>query len=116
MTSQPYNKPIIMQLVQHPASVQVVIPARNEQDCIGRCLESLVSQQGITFQITVVDDGSTDRTRDIAESFVGVRGMSASDPPPGGMGTCTALISGTRGATADCLLLTDADTLHYSCS
>jgi len=102
-----------MQCVQQPASVQVVIPARNEQDCIGRCLESLVSQKEITFQITVVDDGSTDRTRAIAESFPGVRVMSASEPPPGVMGKCNALMTGTRGATAEWLLLTDADTFHY---
>ncbi len=102
-----------MQLVQHPATVQVVIPARNEQDCLGRCLESLVNQQGISFQITVVDDGSTDRTRAIAESFAGVSVISAGEPAPGVMGKCNALITGTRGATAEWLLLTDADTFHY---
>jgi glycosyltransferase involved in cell wall biosynthesis len=102
-----------MQLVQHPADVQVVIPARNEEDCIGRCLESLVSQQGIAFQITVVDDGSTDRTRAIAESFARVRVIAAGEPAPGVMGKCNALMTGTRGATAEWLLLTDADTFHY---
>src|SRR5258708_36499403 len=89
-----------MQLVQHPATVQVVIPARNEQDCLGRCLESLVNQQGISFQITVVDDGSTDRTRAIAESFAGESVISAGEPAPGAMGTGNPLITGTRGATA----------------
>jgi glycosyltransferase involved in cell wall biosynthesis len=93
--------------------VDVVIPARNEEDCLGRCLESLVAQQGISFQITVVDDGSTDRTRAIAESFPGVRVLSAAEPKPGVMGKCNALIAGSAGRTAKWLLLTDADTVHY---
>ena len=36
--------------------VQVIIPARNEQECIGRCLQSLVSQQGIeVLKLTTSD-------------------------------------------------------------
>ena len=50
-------------------TVDIIVPARNEEDCIARCLESLLAQQGISFRITVVDDGSSDRTHAIAESF-----------------------------------------------
>jgi len=91
----------------------VVIPARNEEDCIGRCLQSLTSQEGIGLQITVVDDGSTDRTRAIASSFPGVRVIGAGEPPPGVSGKCNALIAGAEGAIAPWLLFTDADTFHY---
>lgn len=94
-------------------TVQIIIPARNEEDCLGRCLASLVSQQGIDFSITVVDDGSTDRTRDIAQSFPGVRVLSATEPLPGVSGKCNALIAGVQGATAPWLLFTDADTFHH---
>jgi glycosyltransferase involved in cell wall biosynthesis len=94
-------------------AVDVIIPARNEKDCLGRCLQSLVAQQGISFQITVVDDGSTDRTRAIAESFPGVRVLVATEPKPGVMGKCNALIIGAAGAKAQWLLFTDADTFHY---
>lgn len=94
-------------------TVQVIVPARNEEDCIGRCLESLVTQQGISFEITVVDDGSTDRTRAIAESFSGVRVLSSTEPLPGVSGKCNALIAGSQGCHADWLLFTDADTVHY---
>ena len=94
-------------------TVDVIIPARNEEDCLGRCLESLVAQQGISFQITVVDDGSTDRTRAIAESFPGVRVLSAGELKPGMTGKVNALVTGAKGSTAEWLLFTDADTYHY---
>ena len=49
--------------------VSVIIPARNEEASLGACLESLTTQAGIDFEIIVVDDGSTDRTAEIAKSF-----------------------------------------------
>ncbi|HEX3092027.1 MAG TPA: glycosyltransferase [Candidatus Angelobacter sp.] len=94
-------------------TVDVIIPARNEEDCLGRCLQSLVAQQGISFQITVVDDGSTDRTRAIAESFPGVRVLSAGELKPGMTGKVNALVTGAAGSSAEWLLFTDADTFHY---
>ena len=102
-----------MPTAQAAATVQVVVPARDEQDSIGRCLESLVAQQGIAFQVTLVDDGSSDRTRAIAESFAGVVVIAPSAPAPDVSGKCNALIQGAEGATAKWLLFTDADTFHY---
>jgi glycosyltransferase involved in cell wall biosynthesis len=102
-----------METAHSEVTVHMIIPARNEEDCIGRCLESLVGQQGIGFQITVVDDGSTDRTRAIAESFLQVRVLSAAEPSPGVMGKCNALITGAKGLRTKWLLFTDADTVHY---
>ena len=93
--------------------VEIVVPARNEEDCLGRCLESLTGQKGIAFAITVVDDASTDSTRAVAASFPGVRVLTASAPPPGMSGKVNALIEGARGATAKWLLFTDADTFHF---
>lgn len=70
-------------------------------------------QEGIEHRITVVDDGSTDRTRAVAESFPAVQVISATEPHGGISGKCNALITGAAGATADWLLFTDADTWHY---
>jgi hypothetical protein len=97
---------------QSPNAVDVIVPARNEEDNIARCLQSLVAQQGITFQITVVDDGSSDGTRAIAESFAGVRVIQAEEPAAGISGKSSALIQGVRAADAPWLLFTDADTEH----
>ncbi|HSK43192.1 MAG TPA: glycosyltransferase family 2 protein [Candidatus Binatia bacterium] len=111
--SPTYNNPIQMETDHPEVTVDVIIPARNEEDCIARCLQSLVDQQGIAFQITVIDDGSTDHTRAIAESFQGVQVLGATEPKPGVMGKCNALIIGAAGAKAQWLLFTDADTVHY---
>jgi glycosyltransferase involved in cell wall biosynthesis len=52
----------------HPV-VSIIVPARNEEACLGACLESLVTQTGIAFEMIMVDDESTDRTAEIAGSF-----------------------------------------------
>ncbi len=102
-----------METAHLEVTVQIIVPARNEEDCIGRCLESLVRQQGIGFEIIVVDDGSTDQTWGIAESFPPVHLISAPEPAPGITGKCNAVIIGAQKATAKWLLFTDADTVHY---
>ena len=46
-----------------------IVPARNEEANLANCLQSLVGQQGVSYEVIVVDDHSTDRTREIAQSF-----------------------------------------------
>lgn len=47
----------------------VVSPVRNESDYIERTLKSMISQQIKPHQWIIVDDGSTDDTREIAERY-----------------------------------------------
>ena len=54
--------------------VTVVIPARNEGRFIGPCIDSILSQDGVSLQVLVVDGDSSDGTRDI------VSGYAARDP------------------------------------
>lgn len=51
--------------------VSVVIAARNEEQYIGRCLESLLRQDypHDRFEMIVADGGSTDRTRELVQGF-----------------------------------------------
>ena len=92
--------------------VSVIVPARNEEACLGACLESVVAQRGVEFEVIVVDDGSTDRTRAIAGSFPSVRVIEAGPLPRGWSGKSNAAMTGARAARGDWLLFTDADTVH----
>jgi hypothetical protein len=94
--------------------VSVVVPARNEEACLALCLESLVSQTGIDFEIIVVDDASNDHTAEIARSFADVIVISAPPLPNSWTGKNNAISAGAKIAhsKAKWLLFTDADTVH----
>ncbi|MDZ7725060.1 MAG: glycosyltransferase [candidate division KSB1 bacterium] len=53
-------------------SITIVVPARNEEEHIGPCLDSLTLQNypAGKYEIIVVDDQSKDRTLDIIHSFM----------------------------------------------
>jgi glycosyltransferase involved in cell wall biosynthesis len=93
-------------------TVSVIVPARNEEACLRACLESLVAQTGVGFEIVVVNDASTDRTREIAQSFPQVRVVDADAPLSGWTGKNNAMATGERVALGEWLLFTDADTVH----
>jgi len=92
--------------------VSVIVPARNEEACLEACLISLTAQQGVPFEIIVVDDGSRDRTAAIARSFAGVTLIDAGPLPEGWSGKSNAACTGAQQARGQWLLFTDADTVH----
>lgn len=98
--------------------LSVIVPARNEQDCVGECLRSLVAQQedgwrlGREWEILLVDDHSVDGTRAIAEEIVGVTVMAAPKLEKGWTGKANAIWAGAQAARGEWLLFTDADTVH----
>ena len=49
---------------RHP-SVSIIIPARNEEGHIRKCLESLLEQNYLNIEIIAINDSSSDRTREI---------------------------------------------------
>src|ERR1700688_3524967 len=99
--------------IAQPA-VSVIVPARNEEFCLGECLQSLLSLTAVAFEVIVVDDHSTDRTREIAASFAsqGVRVIEAGSLPAGWTGKNNAVTAGAGEARGEWLLFTDADTIH----
>jgi glycosyltransferase involved in cell wall biosynthesis len=98
--------------------LSVIVPARNEEDCIGECLRSLASQSdtvfplGVDWEILVVDDGSTDQTRQIANSVEGVTVIEAPPLPNGWTGKANAVWTAAKQAKGEWLLFTDADTMR----
>jgi len=98
----------------------VIVPARNEEDCLAACLQSLVNQSdevfklGRDWELIVVDDHSTDRTAEIARGFAGVTVLEAGKLEPGQVwtGKNNAIWTAARQARGRWLLFTDADTTH----
>jgi glycosyltransferase involved in cell wall biosynthesis len=92
--------------------LSIIIPARNEEAALSDCLNSLIAQTGVAYEIIVVDDNSTDRTGEITQSFARVQVISPEPLQPGWTGKNNALIAGVKVARAKWLLFTDADTVH----
>ena len=85
----------------------VVVPAHNEEDFLGNCLDSLLDQDYPGgYEIIVVDNNSTDGTAAVASA----RGVTVvSEPRPG---VCWARQSGTSAAAGEIVVSTDADTVY----
>jgi dolichol-phosphate mannosyltransferase len=86
------------------ATVTVVLPARDEAERIGPCLEGLRGED-----VIVVDDGSSDGTAEIARSY-GARVVQAGPLPEGWLGKPWALQRGLEEASGEVVVSLDADT------
>ena len=97
--------------------VAVVVPARDEAPTIADALRSLLAQDYAgPLSVILVDDNSTDGTGAIARGLGDPRltVITGAARPPGWSGKLWAVAQGVAAApaTADYLLLTDADILH----
>lgn len=97
--------------------VSIVVPARNEEAGIGRCVASLTRQDYPSFEVIVVDDQSTDGTAEIVrrlprENADEVLLVQGEPLPEGWLGKPWACAQGAARARGDLLLFTDADTVH----
>jgi glycosyltransferase involved in cell wall biosynthesis len=86
--------------------ISVVVPFRNAEPHIERCLAALARQEPFDgeFDVFAVDDGSSDRSAEIVRGFPGVR-LLRSD----GAGPYAARNLGIRTSDGDVLAFTDAD-------
>jgi glycosyltransferase involved in cell wall biosynthesis len=80
-----------------------VIPALNEEACLGACLRSIQSQADADTEIVVVDNGSRDHTASIA-SQMGARVVGEEQ-----RGLSHARNRGARAASGDVVAFVDAD-------
>lgn len=105
-----------------PAALElsVIVPARNEAENLSACLASLVAQSeagfalGQQWELIVVDDNSTDLTREIASAVEGVTLLQAPELTSASAftGKNAACWAGAQAARGALLLFTDADTIH----
>lgn len=99
--------------------ISIIVPARNEQRNIQRCVTSLLEQDYASYEVIVVDDGSTDNTpcilNDIARHHPHgdkLWVLRLKDLPSDWAGKPHALHAGVQEAHGNWLLFTDADTWH----
>lgn len=101
--------------LQYP-SVSILVPARNEEQNIRRCLQSLLAQDYPDFEVLALDDDSGDGTRRILEPLAvsnpRLKVLFGSPPPEGLVGKNWACAQLARAARGDLLFFTDADTMH----
>ena len=104
--SKPHVKP----------KVSVILPARNEERFIERCLKSLAEQDYENYEIIAIDDRSDDRTgeiiKKITQKIPNLVYALADLKPEKWMGKNWACMEGFKKATGELLLFTDADTFH----
>jgi chlorobactene glucosyltransferase len=113
----------------HLPFVSIIVPARNEQDNIERCLLSLLHQDYPNFEVIVVDDNSTDNSLKIIQEIKGrIRGsgedkplprdrlkiISLTEKPDKWTGKTWASEQGYLHSSGNILLFTDADTCYMS--
>ena len=88
--------------------ITVIIPTRNRADLIGYAIDSLFAQKFTDWECLIIDDGSTDHTRDVVER------KTASDDrfvyvPRRPLGVCSARNHGVRIARGKYLCFLDSD-------
>ena len=125
-----YQMDIVVTPAEAPASaplISICVPARDEEQNIRRCVESLLAQTYPNFEIIVLDDRSTDSTPRILEEllqttkvattwqprsddFSRLRVIHGSDLPAGWAGKPHALTQVSASARGDWLCFVDADT------
>jgi chlorobactene glucosyltransferase len=90
--------------------VSVIIPARNEEDDLGGCLDGFLAQTYPSFELIVVDGGSSDQTREVARAR-GARVDLIEEPPlpDQWVGKNWACWTGAQKARGEYLLFADAD-------
>jgi chlorobactene glucosyltransferase len=115
----PARDPAVSPLRPADPTVSIIVPARNEERNIRRCVTSLLEQDYEYYEIIVVDDGSTDATGRILDELIATHPngkrlwvLRLRDLPTGWAGKPHALHCGVQEARGEWLLFTDADTWH----
>ncbi|MDQ4080005.1 MAG: glycosyltransferase [Gemmatimonadota bacterium] len=96
--------------------LSVIVPARNEEANIGRCVRSILQSSYPALEVIVIDDHSTDatapRARAAGAGDARLRVAAAPDLPSGWLGKQWACAHGASLARGEILCFTDADTVH----
>ncbi len=86
-------------------TVSVIVPTYNGEAYIVQTITSVLQQSGVDFELLVIDDGSTDTTRDLVRSF----GKSVSLITQENRGVCAARNNGIAEAKGRYIAFLDQD-------
>jgi chlorobactene glucosyltransferase len=96
--------------------VSIILPARNEECYIRRCIDSLIKQDYPDFEIVLVNDESSDKTLEIMNeyqnSYHNFKVLSVKRPDDDWIGKNWACYQGYLKSNGNLLLFTDADSYH----
>jgi len=97
--------------------VSIIVPARNEEKYIGKCLTSLLEQDYPTFEILAVNDLSSDMTGQIMNEYrvkdsKRISVINIVRKPDDWVGKNWACYQGYLKSSGEVLIFTDADTVY----
>lgn len=102
------SKVLNARLSMRQPKISVVIPARNAEKTLEKCLHSVLAQSYENYEVIVVDNGSTDGSREIIESLAGKdKRIQYVFEPRRGRGV--ARNRGIERASGEIIAMTDAD-------
>lgn len=102
--------------IKSKPKVSIIVPARNEEETILICLQSLLSQDYDNYEVIAIDDSSTDKTpsiiSELSEKNHRLIAVKAPSRPEDWIGKNWACFQGYQKSSGEILLFTDADTVH----
>jgi glycosyltransferase involved in cell wall biosynthesis len=87
--------------------ISIIIPVYNTEKTLKRCLDSVFAQDFHSYEVILVNDGSTDRTLEVAKTYERYSNFVLIDQP--NAGTARARWRGITGSDSDYLAFVDAD-------
>src|SRR6476659_11104709 len=97
--------------------VSIILPCRNEEKYIEKCLDSLLVQDYPNYEIIAINDSSSDKTGEIIKRYSLTNNkivhVDAQPKPEGWTGKNWACYQGYLQSKGDFFLFTDADTVHH---
>jgi len=104
--------------IESKPKVSIIVPARNEEKSISKCIRSLLSQDYDNYEVIAIDDSSTDETLSIisklSENDNRLMVVKSPPRPEDWVGKNWACFHGYKKSTGEILLFTDADSVHKS--
>ena len=98
------SNPSSIQVLSKAENVSVVIPSYNSAKFLPEAIESILEQTLPVFEIIVVDDGSTDETKEICDRYPAVKYVYQNN-----QGVAAARNTGLRVSTGEYIIFLDSD-------